>query len=50
MTGQIDIAGIEQDPSVIFVLDREYRLRWCNAAWDQFARENNGEQLLRDSL
>ena len=50
MSGQIDLAGIEQDPSVIFVLDREYRLRWCNAAWDRFARENNGEELLRDLI
>jgi len=47
---QIDGSTIESDSSVIFVLDRDLRLRLCNAAWDRFARENDGESLLRQSI
>lgn len=39
----------EDDPAVIYVLDRDFRLRYCNAAWDRFAVENGGApQLLRE--
>jgi hypothetical protein len=42
----MDAGAIENDPSVIFVLDAAYRFRLCNAAWDRFARENGGESVV----
>src|ERR1700748_3613624 len=50
MAETIDEIAFENDPSVAFLLDREYRLRACNAAWDRFALENDGKHLLRDSV
>ncbi len=39
----------ESDPAVIFVLDSDFRLRYCNEAWDRFAMENGAvPQALRD--
>lgn len=37
----------EDDPSIIYVLDRDFRIRYCNAAWDRFALENRGAHLAR---
>ena len=44
---QGQFASWERDPDVVFILDRELRIVFCNAAWDRFARENDGESLLR---
>lgn len=39
----------ESDPAVIFVLDSDFRLTYCNAAWNRFALENGGSpQVLRE--
>jgi hypothetical protein len=38
---------LESDASVIYALDRELHLRYCNRAWDDFAVDNNGEHLTR---
>jgi hypothetical protein len=41
------LAAYENDPDVVFVLDRNLRIIYCNAAWDRFAVENRGITLLR---
>jgi|SRR5579871_256000 len=39
----------EDDPAVIYILDRSFRLVYCNAAWDLFALKNGGApKLLRE--
>lgn len=50
MAEPLDESAIENDPSVIYILDGDYRLCRCNAAWDRFALANSGESLLRDSV
>ena len=40
--------SLEKNSDVVFVVDRSLDLIYCNAAWDVFARENGGEQLVRD--
>lgn len=42
-----DLAQFEDNPAVIYVLDRDLNITYCNAAWDQFALENGGASLLR---
>lgn len=42
--------SLEKNSDVVFVLDRSLYLIYCNAAWDVFARENGGEQLVRDKF
>lgn len=37
---------LASDQAVIYALNSEFRLIWCNEAWDQFARENGGLELL----
>ena len=41
---------VESAPAVIFCLDAELRLTYCNAAWDQFARDNGAPELCRPAL
>ncbi len=38
---------LENDPAVIFSLDHDLRIVYCNAAWDRFAQENGGVGLER---
>jgi hypothetical protein len=38
---------LEDDRSVVYVLDADLRLAYCNKAWDEFARRNGGAHLLR---
>lgn len=39
----------EDDPAVIYILDRSFRLVYCNSAWDLFALQNGGgPKLLRE--
>ena len=38
---------LEKDTAVIYVLDRDLRIVYCNEAWDRFAIENGGRSLLR---
>lgn len=44
----IPLKELEADPAVIFALDRNLRLVFCNASWDRFARENDGEAWLAE--
>jgi hypothetical protein len=37
----------EDDPSVVYVLDEDLRLAYCNEAWDEFAEHNGGPHLRR---
>jgi hypothetical protein len=39
----------EDDPGIIYVIDTDFRIVYCNAAWDRFAMENGGEHLLRET-
>jgi hypothetical protein len=38
---------VEAENSVIFCLDPDLRITYCNPAWDRFAQENGGHELLR---
>jgi hypothetical protein len=37
----------ENDTAIIYVLDADLRIVYCNEAWDRFAAENGGRSLLR---
>jgi len=38
---------LEKDPAIIYVLDQDLRIIYCNETWDRFAEENGGGNLLR---
>jgi hypothetical protein len=38
----------EHDAAIIYVLDSNLNVAWCNGAWDQFAVENGGANVLRE--
>jgi hypothetical protein len=44
-----DYENIENDPAVIYVVDSALRLVYCNAAWDRFAVQNGGPELIRQN-
>jgi hypothetical protein len=39
---------VEVDPSVTFLLDPEFRIVYCNLAWNRFALENGAPELVRE--
>jgi hypothetical protein len=39
---------LETDPAVIYALDQELRIVYCNEAWDRFSAANGGRGLQRD--
>jgi PAS domain-containing protein len=41
---------VEADTSVIFCLDPNLTITYCNPAWDRFAKENGGSELYRPSV
>jgi len=41
------IDEFEDDRSVIYLLDRNLRIAYCNKAWDEFAERNGGVKLQR---
>jgi hypothetical protein len=41
---------VETQKSVIYILEPELRIVYCNAYWDEFARANGGERLQRDEV
>jgi hypothetical protein len=43
-------AALEFDPAIIFVLDANLRIVYCNRAWDVFARQNDGHGSYRSSV
>jgi len=42
--------NVETDDSIVFMLDPDLRIVYCNAAWDLFASQNNGVGLLRSTI
>ena len=38
---------VESHKSVIYIVESELRIVYCNAYWDEFALANDGEKLLR---
>ena len=40
-------ALFEHDPAIVFALNRELRIIYCNRAWDRFAQLNGGALLQR---
>jgi PAS domain-containing protein len=44
---QNPFALVEHDPAIVFALNRELRIIYCNAAWDRFAQLNGGRLLLQ---
>src|SRR5258707_11246276 len=45
--GDRSIETAEADPAVIYALDADLRMTYCNPAWDALARANNGGHLVR---
>jgi hypothetical protein len=41
------VSVVEADTAVIFCLDADLRITYCNPAWDRFAIENGGVHLCR---
>jgi hypothetical protein len=41
------IESLEDDRSVVYMLDADFRLAYCNKAWDEFAEHNGGAHLRR---
>src|SRR4051794_39575555 len=39
--------SIERDSAIVFALNREFRIIYCNEAWDRFAQSNGGTALMR---
>jgi hypothetical protein len=46
----LSIHSLEEDTSVICSVDGDLRIAYCNRAWDEFAKENGGAGLDRDSI
>ncbi len=44
------LQDLERDESVIYILDSDLRIAWCNSAWDRFAGANQGERVQHGSL
>lgn len=44
------IENVEADPSIIYMLNPELEIVYCNKAWDQFASENGGAGLSRGTV
>jgi len=43
------MSRFEDDPAIIYVVNTDLNIVYCNAAWDQFALKNGGETMRRDS-
>jgi PAS domain-containing protein len=44
------IENVEADTSIIYMLDSEMRIVYCNKAWDQFASVNRGSRFNRRAV
>lgn len=45
--GEIQTDELEDDQSVVYLLDNDLQLSYCNKAWDEFAEHNGGARLQR---
>jgi PAS domain-containing protein len=43
-------SAVESNPAVIYILDRSFRIVYCNPAWNVFAQQNGGQHLLRSDV
>jgi PAS domain-containing protein len=41
----LSIEELENERSIVYILDSDLRIVYCNPAWDQFATQNHGEGL-----
>jgi hypothetical protein len=41
----LSVEELESEQSIVYLLDSDLRLVYCNPAWDQFAAENHGDGL-----
>ena len=44
----LSIEGLESEQSIVYLLDADRRLIYCNPAWDRFASQNDGDGLKWD--
>jgi hypothetical protein len=44
------VRALERNPSIIYILDRSFRICFCNLAWDHFANQNGGTDWLRERV
>ena len=44
--GELSPNTLEHSKSVIFIVDPEMRITYCNPAWDEFALANDGEDVV----
>lgn len=44
------LLDLERSKSVIYVLDQDFRILYCNQAWDEFAKANEGQGLVRPAV
>lgn len=42
--------ALERSPAVSYILDSQFRIIYCNPAWNLFARSNGAPQLARESV
>ncbi|MEI9812313.1 MAG: hypothetical protein WDO18_06415 [Acidobacteriota bacterium] len=40
------LAAFENDPAIVYLLDRDRKIAWCNQAWSRFAIENGAPELV----
>jgi hypothetical protein len=45
--GKHRIDEFENDPAVVYLLDNDLRIKYCNKSWDDFADQNGGVHLRR---
>jgi PAS domain-containing protein len=41
----LSLEELESEQSIVYLLDSDLRIVYCNPAWDQFAAENHGDAL-----
>ncbi len=46
----LDRQVLDASKDVIFLVDAELRITYCNPAWDAFARANGGEKVLAERM
>ena len=44
--GELDRDTLERSKDVVFIVDSELRITYCNPAWDEFALANSGEEVV----
>ena len=44
------VATLERSVSISYVLDSDFRIAYCNSAWDEFAEQNGGDALMSGAV